>query len=57
MGADFSKEAYLLIPHCHQIPLNTVDLSFSVGKDFVEANCLVRAEAMTGGEMEALVGA
>lgn len=52
-----AKETYLLIPHCHQIPLNTVELSFSVGDDFVEANCLVRAEAMTGVEMEALVGA
>jgi len=52
-----AKETYLLIPHCHQIPLNTVDLTFSLGKDFVEATCLVRAEAMTGVEMEALVGA
>ena len=52
-----AKETYLLIPHCHQIPLNTVELNFSIGKDFIEANCLVKAEAMTGVEMEALVGA
>ncbi|MCD6265733.1 MAG: cyclic pyranopterin monophosphate synthase MoaC [Deltaproteobacteria bacterium] len=51
-----AKETYLLIPHCHQIPLNTVELDFSIGNDFIEANCLVRAEAMTGVEMEALVG-
>ena len=51
-----AKETYLLIPHCHQIPLNTVELNFSIGNNFVEANCLVRAEAMTGVEMEALVG-
>lgn len=51
-----AKETYLLIPHCHQIPLNTVDLNFSIGDDFIEANCLVKAEAMTGVEMEALVG-
>lgn len=51
-----AKETSLLIPHCHQIPLNTVDLSFSIGDDFIEANCLVKAEAMTGVEMEALVG-
>jgi len=51
-----AKETYLLIPHCHQIPLNTVELNFSIGKDFIEANCLVKAEAMTGVEMEALVG-
>jgi len=51
-----AKETYLLIPPCHQIPLNTVELDFSIGNDFIEANCLVRAEAMTGVEMEALVG-
>jgi len=51
-----AKETYLLIPHCHHIPLNTVELNFSTGEDFIEANCLVKAEAMTGVEMEALVG-
>jgi len=51
-----AKETYLLIPHCHQIPLNMVELSFSTGDNFIEANCLVKAEAMTGVEMEALVG-
>ncbi len=51
-----AKETYLLIPHCHQIPLNMVELNFSIGNNFVEANCLVKAEAMTGVEMEALVG-
>ncbi len=51
-----AKQTYLLIPHCHQIPLNTVELNFSIGNDFIEANCLVKAEAMTGVEMEALVG-
>jgi cyclic pyranopterin phosphate synthase len=52
-----AKETYLLIPHCHQIPLNTVELSFSLGDTFIEVSCLVKAEAMTGVEMEALVGA
>ena len=51
-----AKETFLLIPHCHQIPLNTIDLNFSFGRDFIEATCLVKAEAMTGVEMEALVG-
>ena len=51
-----AKETSLLIPHCHQIPLNTVELNFSIGDDFIETNCLVKAEAMTGVEMEALVG-
>jgi cyclic pyranopterin phosphate synthase len=52
-----AKETYLLIPHCHQIPLNTVKLDYSLGEDFIEVTCLVKAEAMTGVEMEALVGA
>jgi cyclic pyranopterin phosphate synthase len=52
-----AKETYLLIPHCHQIPLNTVELSFSLGETFIDVSCLVKAEAMTGVEMEALVGA
>jgi len=45
-----------LIPHCHQIPLSTVDVTFSLEKDSVEATCLVKAKATTGVEMEALVG-
>jgi len=51
-----AKETYLLIPHCHQIPLDTVELSFALADTFIEARCLVKAEAMTGVEMEALVG-
>jgi cyclic pyranopterin phosphate synthase len=51
-----AKETSRLIPHCHQIPLNTVELDFFLGQDFIEASCFVKAEAMTGVEMEALVG-
>jgi cyclic pyranopterin monophosphate synthase len=51
-----AKETAHLIPHCHQIPLNTVDVTFSLEKEFIEATCIVRAKATTGVEMEALVG-
>ncbi|MFO8163586.1 MAG: cyclic pyranopterin monophosphate synthase MoaC [Thermodesulfobacteriota bacterium] len=51
-----AKETYLLIPHCHHIPLNTVELDFSIHNDSIEASCLVKTESMTGVEMEALVG-
>jgi len=51
-----AKETYLLIPHCHQIPLDTVEVSFSLSDTCIEARCLAKAEAMTGVEMEALVG-
>ena len=51
-----AKQTHLLIPHCHQIPLDTVKMSFEVSDDSIEIRCLVRAQARTGVEMEALVG-
>jgi cyclic pyranopterin phosphate synthase len=51
-----AKQTHLLIPHCHQIPLDTVRVVFELLDDGVEARCFVRAQARTGVEMEALVG-
>lgn len=51
-----AKQTHLLIPHCHQIPLETVRVDFEITENSVDANCLVRAHAKTGVEMEALVG-
>lgn len=51
-----AKQTHILIPHCHQIPLDTVGVNFQVSKDVIEARCLVSAQARTGVEMEALVG-
>jgi cyclic pyranopterin phosphate synthase len=51
-----AKQTYLLVPHCHQISLDTVSVDFQLKKDSVEARCVVRAQARTGVEMEALVG-
>jgi len=51
-----AKQTYLLIPHCHQIPLDTVKVTFEIGEAGVEAKCLVRSQARTGVEMEALIG-
>ncbi|MBN2032182.1 MAG: cyclic pyranopterin monophosphate synthase MoaC [Deltaproteobacteria bacterium] len=51
-----AKLTHLLIPHCHQIPLDTVNVTFHMEPDFVEAACFVSAQARTGVEMEALVG-
>jgi cyclic pyranopterin phosphate synthase len=45
-----------LIPMCHQIPLSSVDASFILGEDYVEARCRVSATYKTGVEMEALTG-
>ena len=51
-----AKQTHLLIPHCHQIPLDTVSVSFDVSKGSIEARCMVKTHARTGVEMEALVG-
>ncbi|MFH1350142.1 MAG: cyclic pyranopterin monophosphate synthase MoaC [Pseudomonadota bacterium] len=51
-----AKQTHLLIPHCHQIPLDTVDVGFQIQENHIEVNCFVRAQARTGVEMEALVG-
>ena len=51
-----AKQTYLLIPHCHQIPLDTVSVDFQVREGSIEVRCLVKAQARTGVEMEALVG-
>ena len=45
-----------LIPMCHQIPITSVDASFTLGDDYVEARCVVKAVYKTGVEMEALTG-
>jgi len=51
-----AKQTHLLIPHCHQIPLDTVKVTFEIVEATVEAKCLVRSQARTGVEMEALIG-
>lgn len=51
-----AKQTHLLIPHCHQIPLDLVSVQFQVYDDCVEANCIVSAQARTGVEMEAVIG-
>lgn len=51
-----AKQTHILIPHCHQIPLDTVRVTFDILKESIDARCLVRAQARTGVEMEALVG-
>ncbi len=51
-----AKQTHLLIPHCHQIQLDTVSVNFDVSAESIEARCFVKAQARTGVEMEALVG-
>ncbi|MBN1102185.1 MAG: cyclic pyranopterin monophosphate synthase MoaC [Deltaproteobacteria bacterium] len=51
-----AKQTHLLIPHCHQIPLDKVSVAFEIHVSHVTASCEVKAQARTGVEMEALVG-
>ncbi len=55
-GINAAKQTHLLIPFCHQIPLDQVDISFNIKDNCIEAVCSVLAHAKTGVEMEALVG-
>lgn len=46
-----------LIPFCHPIPINNVDLNFEFeGETFIKVTCIVKSIAKTGVEMEALTG-
>ncbi len=55
-GISAAKQTHLLIPHCHQIPLDTAGVRFRLSETCVEAQCFVKAQARTGVEMEALAG-
>lgn len=54
LGAKWTSH---LIPLCHQIPLDHVEVKFQLEKDSVVVDSWVRAEFKTGVEMEALTAA
>jgi cyclic pyranopterin phosphate synthase len=45
-----------LIPLCHPIPINSVEVSLDLGEDIIVCECKVTAHYTTGVEMESLVG-
>jgi len=45
-----------LLPMCHPIPITSVNATFTVDDEHVEARCGVEADYRTGVEMEALTG-
>jgi cyclic pyranopterin phosphate synthase len=55
-GMNAAKQTHLLIPHCHQIALDMVNISYEVSENYIDASCTVIAKARTGVEMEALIG-
>jgi cyclic pyranopterin phosphate synthase len=54
-GIMAAKQTSHLIPLCHQVPLDAVELDFSTGEGSVTIEASARATARTGVEMEALV--
>ncbi len=55
-GINAVKQTQILIPHCHQIPINFINFEFKINEYSIEAFCTVKAQAKTGVEMESLVG-
>ena len=45
-----------LIPLCHPIPINSVDVSFEIEEEVIVCECEVKANYSTGVEMESLIG-
>ena len=50
------KKTPEIIPLCHPIPINSVEVSLDLGDDIVLCECTVTAHYSTGVEMESLVG-
>lgn len=50
------KNTWNLIPYCHQIPIDSVNVEFKIGKEDIECIVEVKANYKTGVEMDALVG-
>lgn len=49
-----AKKTFDLIPLCHNIPINNIQVAFEVGEDWVDIRARAVCDARTGIEMEAL---
>src|SRR3982751_699767 len=54
-GIQAAKRTDELIPLCHSLPLDGVDLQFEIQSDHIQIRSEVSTNARTGVEMEALV--
>jgi cyclic pyranopterin phosphate synthase len=52
-----AKRTDELIPLCHSLPLNSVDVQFEILQEGIRVRCTAVTDAKTGVEMEALTGA
>lgn len=55
-GIQAAKRTAELIPLCHPLGLNHVEVSFRVRARAIEITCVAETSAQTGVEMEALTG-
>ena len=55
-GIQAAKATSALIPLCHPLPLDAVEVNFEFLDKGIEASCTVQCQARTGVEMEALTG-
>jgi len=55
-GIQAAKRTSELIPLCHPLPLNHVEIGFRVRASAIEIVCTAETSAQTGVEMEALTG-
>jgi cyclic pyranopterin monophosphate synthase len=55
-GIQAAKRAGELIPLCHPLGLEHVEVRFRVRRDVIEITCAAETRARTGVEMEALTG-
>jgi cyclic pyranopterin phosphate synthase len=56
-GIQAAKDTSGLIPLCHPLPLDSVQVDFEFLEEGLQAACTVSCQARTGVEMEALSGA
>jgi cyclic pyranopterin monophosphate synthase len=55
-GIQAAKKTSELIPLCHPLPLNHVEVSFNIRPGAIEILCSAETVSQTGVEMEALTG-
>ena len=56
-GVQAAKRTSELIPLCHPLTLNHVEVKFKLRRDGIDLTCAAETSAQTGVEMEALTGA
>jgi cyclic pyranopterin phosphate synthase len=56
-GIQAAKRTSELIPLCHSLALNHVEMKFKLRNDGIDLTCAAETTAQTGVEMEALTGA